>query len=127
MAWFEPIHQHPRMQININRGLIIKNLQTIILVLFIGFFLLSRNQQENNLKSEIRKIDSAREALRRKVDSLNSTTRERDRVLSSVLKRNLEIMDTLNSIQKTLEKNKQDIDKKIEQSKDVIDDYWKNN
>lgn len=115
------------MRINFIRGFLNKNLPTIILTLLIGFLFLTRNQDEDNFKSEIQKIDSAREALQQKVDSLNLKTRERDRLLSSVLKRNLEIIDTLNSIQKTLEKNKQDIDKKIEQSKDVIDDYWKNN
>ena len=91
------------------------------------FLLISRNQQEKKFQHEIRKIDSAREALQLKVDSLNSKTRERDRLLSKVLKRNLEIVDTLNSLQKTLEKNKRAIDKKIEASKEVIDEYWKNN
>ena len=105
----------------------IKYLPTILIILFIIFLLISRNQQEKLFKHEIRKIDSAREALSLKVDSLNSKTSERDRLLSKVLKRNLEIMDTLNFLQKTLEKDKRAIDKKIEASKAVIDEYWKNN
>jgi seryl-tRNA synthetase len=106
---------------------VIKYLPAILIVLFAGFVLFDRNQQDKNFENEIRKIDSARQALRKKVDSLNSKTRERDSVLGKILKRNLEIIDTLNVLQKTLAKNKQDIDKKIEASKEVIDDYWKNN
>ena len=105
----------------------IKYLPTVLLVLFIGFFFFNNHQQEKNFRNEIRKIDSAREALRTKVDSLNSKTRERDIALSKILKRNLEIIDTLNLVQKNLERSKQDIDKKIEESKAVIDQYWKNN
>lgn len=107
------------------RGL--KYLPTIFLVSFIGFFFFSNHQQEKNFKNEIRKIDSAREALRAKVDSLNLKTRERDIALTKILKRNLEIIDTLNLLQKNLERNKQEIDKKIEESKEIIYQYWKNN
>jgi vacuolar-type H+-ATPase subunit I/STV1 len=104
----------------------IEYLPIILMVLFVGFIFFGK-VQDANFKKEIRKIDSAREALRIQVDSLNTKTRERDLVLSKILKRNLEIIDTLNSIQNTLRKDKREIDKKIEESKEVIDEYWKNN
>ncbi|HEU5291936.1 MAG TPA: hypothetical protein VFU05_14900 [Cyclobacteriaceae bacterium] len=104
----------------------VEYLPIVLMVLFVGFILFGKIQ-ESNFKQEVRKIDSAREALRIQVDSLNKKTRERDLALSRILKRNLEIIDTLNFIQKTFRKDKQDIDKKIEESKGAIDAYWKNN
>lgn len=97
-----------------------------LLIIFLGWVLYDRHEQNEDVKAQLNKIDSARQSLEDSVNVIKTNTADRDERLRSSLQNSMETVDTLNASLKKVNASSDAINAQIENQKQTINDLWSN-